>query len=59
MTPVPCDVADYFFRRIDFQTVGQRLTGGAIGRFAEAWWLFPEVDETENSCYIAFNFQES
>ena len=58
VAPVACDVADYFFRRIAVEAVSQRITGGALGRFPEVWWLFPEAGETENSCYIALNFQE-
>lgn len=56
---IPCDVSDYFFRKIDVLSAPHRITGGSLGRFPEVWWMFPEPGETENSSYIAYNFHEN
>jgi hypothetical protein len=58
VAPVQCDVADYFFRRIDVKVVSDRIAGGANGRFTEAWFFFPEIGQGENNAYVAFNYPE-
>lgn len=60
VTPIPCEVSDYFFRRIgDLGALANRITGGSNGRFNEAWFFFPEAGRTENNAYIATNFTEA
>jgi hypothetical protein len=58
VTPLPCEVSDYLFRRSDIKSLGARMTGGANGRFTEMWFLFPRAGEYENSMYLATNYAE-
>lgn len=58
VTPLPCEVGDFFFRRTDHKALGERMVGGANGRFTEAWFFFPEAGQFENTAYIATNYAE-
>lgn len=56
--PLPCDVADFLYRRTDIKVLADRMTGGSNGRFPEAWFFFPEMGQYENNAYIATNPNE-
>jgi hypothetical protein len=55
VTPVLCDVGDWFFSLLSRPFIG-RLFGSPNPTFSEMWWDFPDEGATECNRYLAINF---
>lgn len=55
VTPVPCDVSDYVFSRLN-RTQKAKVYAVANTDFGEIWWFYPSA--TENDSYVSYNYRE-
>ena len=57
--PLPCDVADYVFSRINRDVAGNRVCGSRNAIFPEIWWDYPSGTSSENDSYVIWNYAEN
>jgi hypothetical protein len=55
--PLPCDVADYVFTRLN-RSAAEKVACGHNGAFGEIWWFYPSGNDTEPNSYVAWNYRE-
>ena len=55
--PLPCDVADYVFSRLNRATAA-KTTCGHNGVFGEVWWFYPSGSNNEPDSYVVWNYRE-
>lgn len=56
--PLPSDVQDYVFSRINRQAAAKTVSGhnGTVG---ELWWFYPAGNNTEPSAYVIWNYRDN
>ena len=57
ITPLKCDVQDWFFSLVNRQMVG-RVFSGPNPSFSELWWDWPDEGANECNRYIALNYSD-
>jgi hypothetical protein len=57
VTPLKCDVQDWFFSLLNRQMVG-RVFGGPNPAFSELWWDWPDEGSLECNRYLALNYSD-
>lgn len=56
VTPVPCDVTDHVFSRLNRSQI-QKTTATHMPEWNEIWFFYP--DGTENDSYVVYNYLEN
>jgi hypothetical protein len=53
--PLPCDVQDYVFGRLN-QAQRSKVFAGRNSQDGEIVWFYPSTNSTENDSYVAYNY---
>lgn len=56
--PIPCDVHDFIYDNLN-RDYAELVCGGGNAANSEVWWFFPTGDETVNSKYVIWNYQDN
>jgi hypothetical protein len=54
--PLPCDVQDYVFSRLNRDVARNRVCGSRNALFPEIWWDYPSGTSAENDSYVVWNY---
>lgn len=54
--PLPCDVQDYVFSRINRDVAGNRVCGSRNSLWPEIWWDYPSGTSAENDSCVIWNY---
>lgn len=55
--PVPCDVADYLFTRLN-DDQRELVYATTRAEYGEVWWYYPANASQENTSYVVYNYRE-
>jgi hypothetical protein len=58
ISPLSCPLLDYIQRTSDPIYTYRRMQAVYLGLQSELWFFYPKRDESENSLYVCFNFDE-
>ena len=56
--PIPCEVHDFIYDNLN-RNFKEIVAGGANATNSEIWWFFPTGDNTSNTHYVIWNYQDN
>lgn len=57
VSQIPCNVKEYIFNSLNDQQ-GLKVYAGHCSAFSEVWWMYPSGNNTENSNYVVYNYEQ-